>query len=240
MNEVVRHPDAGALADDVARRFLALLADVQGSGRVPQVALTGGTIADQTHRRIRALARDAHIDWSRVDVFWGDERFVAADSPDRNAVQAREALLDALPLSTERVHEIPAADGSRTVSEAASSYADTLRSLGSGAFDLVMLGLGPDGHVASLFPGFSQLEVDDQIAVAVTGSPKPPPERVSLTFPALNRTATVWFMVSGEEKADAVRRALAPEGSIAETPARGVRGRDSTLWFLDSAAASAL
>ena len=103
-----------------------------------------------------------------------------------------------------------------------------------------MLGLGPDGHVASLFPGFPQLEVDDAIAVPVRDSPKPPPERISLTFPALNRTREVWFVVSGDGKADAVARALAADGDVHDIPARGVRGQDRTLWFVDEAAASRL
>ena len=102
-----------------------------------------------------------------------------------------------------------------------------------------MLGVGPDGHVASLFPGFPQLDVDDAIAVGVTGSPKPPPERVSLTFPALNRADEVWFVVSGADKAEAVGRALAaqPPG-VHEIPAAGVHGEMQTIWFLDRDAAS--
>ena len=103
-----------------------------------------------------------------------------------------------------------------------------------------MLGVGPDGHVASLFPGHAALDVDDAIALGVTDSPKPPPERISLTFAALNRSREVWFLVSGAEKADAVRRGLAASGDVHETPARGVSGRVSTLWFLDQAAASLL
>ncbi len=114
-----------------------------------------------------------------------------------------------------------------------------VRSEGSGAFDLVMLGMGPDGHVASLFPGHPQLDVTDRIAVPVTDSPKPPPERISLTFPALNRTHEVWFLVSGDGKADAVARALAPEGSVHATPARGITVEETT-WFLDTPAASLL
>ena len=97
-----------------------------------------------------------------------------------------------------------------------------------------MLGIGPDGHVASLFPGHPQLDVTDRIAVPVTGSPKPPPERISLTFPALNRTHEVWFLVSGDGKADAVARALADEGSVHATPARGITVENAT-WFLDTA-----
>jgi 6-phosphogluconolactonase len=98
-----------------------------------------------------------------------------------------------------------------------------------------MLGMGPDGHVASLFPGDPHLQDHDHIAVAVTDSPKPPPERVSLTFDALNRSRAVWFLVTGAEKADAVRRAWAFEGSVEETPARGIVG-PSVTWFVDEAA----
>ncbi len=107
------------------------------------------------------------------------------------------------------------------------------------AFDLVLLGLGPDGHVASLFPGFSQLEVQEATALPVTGSPKPPPERVTLSFGALNRAREVWFLVAGEGKADAVRRALATDGSVQETPARGITCANRT-WWLDQDAATAL
>ena len=87
-----------------------------------------------------------------------------------------------------------------------------------------MLGVGPDGHVASLFPGSPQLDVDDAVAVGVTDSPKPPPERVSLTFGALNRSRSVWFLVSGEEKAGAVARALAAGTDVHDIPAAGVNG----------------
>ena len=110
------------------------------------------------------------------------------------------------------------------VDAAAAAYSATMREDGAGEFDVVMLGLGPDGHVASLFPGHPALDVDDRIAVGVTNSPKPPPERVSLTYGALNRARSVWFLVSGEQKAPAVAAALAPEGDLHEIPARGATG----------------
>jgi 6-phosphogluconolactonase len=115
-----------------------------------------------------------------------------------------------------------------------------LREQGAGAFEVLMLGMGPDGHVASLFPGYPQLDVDDPIAVAVTDSPKPPPERVSLTLPALNRSRAVWFLVSGAEKAPAVARAVAIGTDLHDTPAAGVTGEQETIWFLDRASASEL
>jgi 6-phosphogluconolactonase len=233
------HPSADDLATAVAGAFLRLVAVRQAAGGVPQVALTGGSIADKIHRELARLAPDSDVDWTRVEFFWGDERYVTADSEERNGRQAREAFLDTVGVDPARVHEIPSTDDAETVEAAAAAYAETVRSTGSGSFDLLMLGVGPDGHVASLFPGFPQLHVDDAIAVGVTGSPKPPPERVSLTYPALNRSETVWFVVSGADKAGAVGRALAtqPPG-VDEIPATGVHGRVETIWFLDREAAS--
>ncbi len=163
-----------------------------------------------------------------------------ADSGDRLDRAVGRDLLDVVGVDPARVHAIPAADEvPADVTEAAAAYGREVREHGGGEFDLVLLGLGPDGHVASLFPGFAQLEVLDEIAVPVTGSPKPPPERVSLTFSALNRTREVWFLVSGDGKADAVARALAETGSVIETPARGITVANTT-WWLDSPAASRL
>jgi 6-phosphogluconolactonase len=246
------HPDADTLAATVAGALLGRVAEAQEAGGDVHVALTGGTIAELVHREIArhhsgAVPDVRPVDWSRVHVWWGDERFVPADSPDRNARQAREAFLDAVGAS--RVHEVPASDQVADAEEAAASYSRAVREDGSGEFDVVMLGLGPDGHIASLFPGHPGLEARDAIAIAVHDSPKPPPDRVSLTFEALNRARAVWFLVSGDGKAEAVARALAdvPDGasgsaaaSVRETPARGVLGREETIWFLDSPAASHL
>ena len=235
--------DPAEVAGAVAERFLQRVVAAQGRGEEPHVALTGGSIAEAVHRQIALRAADHDVDWTRVVFWWGDERFAAPDSADRNALDARASFLDVV--GATQVHEIPSTAAAADVDAAASAYSDLMRSSGSGEFDLVMLGMGPDGHVASLFPGFAQLDVDDQIAVPVTGSPKPPPERVSLTFPALNRSRAVWFLVTGEGKADAVRRALADEGDVHETPARGVTptpasGAGETIWFLDLAAAGDL
>ena len=231
--EVIAHVGPDELADAVARRLIALIAAAQAEDRVPHIALTGGTIAERIHRRVRALAESlaGPVDWSRVELWWGDERFVAADSEERNAGQARSDLLDALPLDPARVHEMPSTDSGLSLDDAALAYAKDLRERGSGRFDLVMLGVGPDGHVASLFPGHPQLQADG-IATSVADSPKPPPERITLTFPALNRAAEVWFVVAGSEKADAVRRALADDGDVETTPARGVVGQRATRWFV--------
>lgn len=244
MSEVVVHEDASTLAGDVASRLLERLEEAQGRGEVPQIALTGGTIADAIHREVARRAPDSSVDWSRVVIWWGDERFVPAASEDRNARQARAALLDQLlqadpPLDPANVHEVPASDEVASVEESAAAYADTIRSEGAGFFEILMLGVGPDGHIASLFPGHPALDLTDHIAVAVHDSPKPPPLRVSLTFEAMDRARAVWFLVSGAEKAASVAAALAG-GDRREIPARGVVGTDETVWLIDAAAASAL
>ncbi|SED23506.1 6-phosphogluconolactonase [Nocardioides exalbidus] len=236
---VRRHDDSDTLVGDVASALLERIEAAQARGEVPHIGLTGGTIADALHRELARRAPDSSVEWSRIAFWWGDERFVPADSPDRNALQAREALLDHVPVDEAHVHEVPASDQVATAEDAASSYSASMREHGAGSFEVLMLGIGPDGHCASMFPGHPALGARDAIAVAVHDSPKPPPDRVTLTFEAMERSRAVWFIASGEGKAEAVARALAPEGTVEETPARGVRGEE-TVWWLDEEAASAL
>lgn len=199
----------------------------------------------------------AHVDWRRVHLWWGDERWVPSGSPDRNAGQAHHAMLASLPVPADRLHEMPSPDGGRTLAEGVSAYAEELSLHWPGVFDVVLLGVGPDGHVASLFPGSSQLEISEDLVTGVIDSPKPPPERITLTLPALNRANDVWFLAAGSEKAPAITTALAEASiraadtspaagdrspGIADTslPAARVKGHGSTTWFLDAAAASGL
>ena len=233
------HEDAAALASAVAGELLTRLDSAQRAGRVPHIALTGGSIAEAVHREVARLSPAAGVDWAQVVVWWGDERFVEPGSPDRNAGQARAAFLDAVGADPTRVHEMPSTADAGSVDAGATAYEQALRKHGAGEFEVVMLGVGPDGHVASLFPGHPALDVDDRIAVGVTDSPKPPPERITLTFPALNRTRAAWFLVSGDAKSDAVASALGGADRH-ETPAAGVSGSHETTWWLDRAAASAL
>jgi 6-phosphogluconolactonase len=228
------HDDAEALASAVAAMLVSRLAAAQAEGLEPHLALTGGSIADAIHHEVAGVPSD--IDWAKVDFWWGDERFVPRDSSDRNAGAARAAFLDPVGADPDRVHEIGSADDFDDVAEAAEAYGREIRDHGSQAFEVVMLGVGPDGHVASLFPDQPTLDVDDEEAVPVTDSPKPPPERVSLTLSALNRTRATWLVVSGAEKAEAVAQAL----NDGDVPAARVGGTEETVWFLDREAASSL
>lgn len=236
------HADADTLAAGVAARLVLRLQEVQQvAGRVPQVVLTGGTIARKIHASVAASPLRDTVVWTEVEFWWGDERFVPADDPERNERQAREDFLDALAADPARVHAVASSDDAADVEAAALAYAEQLAAhAGPGrttpAFDVVMLGVGPDGHVASLFPGQGTTAVTDRTVIPVHDSPKPPPLRVSMTVPTLVDTDQLWFLVSGEGKAEAVRRAFEDH----DVPAAEVHGREQTLWLLDTDAASAL
>ncbi|MFT4008581.1 MAG: 6-phosphogluconolactonase [Nocardioidaceae bacterium] len=225
------------LADTVARRLVQRLAEIQASGRVPNVVLTGGTIAGAIHAAVPTTPGADAVDWGAAEFWFGDERYVDRDSPDRNARQARELMLDQLPGVGPRVHEMPWDDGT-PVEEAAAAYSAEVRASSADRFDIVMLGMGPDGHVASLFPGFPQLDDTDAVAIAVHDSPKPPPTRISLTYPALAHTHATWLLVTGSGKAAAAARALGG-ADYHEIPAARVTAPE-LVWFLDEEAAALL
>ncbi|MET0767742.1 MAG: 6-phosphogluconolactonase [Aeromicrobium sp.] len=226
-------PDADVLARAIAQRMTDRVIRVQAQGRRPSIVLTGGTIAIEAYRHIDPVGE---ADWTDVDLYWGDERFVPEGHDDRNDQQARDAFLDRLGVPDERIHAMPAHGCELSMADAADAYA---ASLPTDPFDLVLLGMGPDGHIASLFPGFPQLHETARRAVEVFDSPKPPPHRISLTYPALNHADSVWLLVSGQGKAPAVARALGT-GTIEDTPAVGARGIAETVWLLDEAAASGI
>ena len=245
VRDVIVHPDAAVLAQAAAARLLTRLVDVQSHRSPVHLVLTGGTVGIATLAAVAASpVRDA-VDWSQVHVWWGDERFVADGDDDRNETQARGALLDALgdALPAQNVHAMPAlSDDVPTPEASAAAYAATLREHAEDgsdapAFDVLLLGMGPDGHVASLFPGHEALGVTGVATVGVHGSPKPPPLRVSLTFEAIRGAREVWVVAAGAEKADAVASALASV-PVDTTPAAGALGTERTLWLVDAAAAA--
>lgn len=232
--QILVHASTDEVAEALATRLMSRLTEIQQAGRTPQVALTGGRIATQAYQRLGQHGRSSAVDWTRVGLWWGDERFVAADDDDRNARQALTAL-STLPLDLERVHPMPAAGDGLELDEAAEAYATEL---GETTFDICLLGMGPDGHVASLFPEHPSSYAQGR-AIPVRDSPKPPPERISLTLEVINQSAEIWFCVTGADKAAAVRLALAGAGPI-QVPAAGVTARERTLWLMDRAAAGEL
>lgn len=233
------HEDVDALVADAAAWFLGRLATAQTEGRIPHVVLTGGSIAAPFHREVARTADASGVDFTRVEWWWGDERFVPADSPERNCRSGLDDLLHVVGAPAERVHVAAASDAVRTVEESAQHYEEQLRASGVREFEVALFGLGPDGHVASLFPHHPAADIRHALAVPVHNSPKPPPQRVSLTYEAFAATRAVAFLAAGEGKAAAVAAAHS-EGTWEECPARGVRGQDETVWFLDVAASRSL
>jgi 6-phosphogluconolactonase len=243
--EVLVHADGSLLARAVATRLVTRLVDAVSAAGVAHLVLTGGGIGTAVLAELAAApARDA-VDWRAVDFWWGDERFVPSGHPDRNETGARAALLDKIDIDPARVHPVPGPDGpdGDDPDAAAARYAAELaaatRPPQGGlvpSFDVLMLGIGPEGHIASLFPDQPAVH-DNRPVVAVRDSPKPPPTRISLTFPSIQAAREVWVLASGAEKSEAIATALSgadPE----QMPAAGARGQQRTLFLLDAAAAA--
>jgi 6-phosphogluconolactonase len=239
---VLIHPDKQSLAGSVAARFITTMTDVLHEHAQASVVLTGGSSGIGVLAAINASPARDSIDWSRVSIWWGDERWVPRDHADRNELQAREALLDHVPLEAANVHPFPASDDGLDLDAAAISYADELRAAADegSAFprlDITFLGVGPDGHIASLFPHLAGIREADASVIAVRNSPKPPSERLSLTRTVLNASERVWLVLAGADKASALGLALAG-ASRDEVPVAGIKGRLNTDFFVDSEAAA--
>nr|WP_246361290.1 6-phosphogluconolactonase [Haloechinothrix aidingensis] len=232
------------MTESVATELVRSLAHTQAREGSASLAVTGGRTGIAVFERVSRHHLVREVDWSAVDFYWSDDRFVPRNDPERNELQVRRALLQYVPVETARVFPMPASDGvyGSDCAAAAASYADLLarkaRTSGS-LFDICLLGVGEDGHVASLFPGSAAAEEPLRYAVAVHGSPKPPSTRVTLTFPAIARAAETWLVTAGAAKAAAVASAVHKDPTD-PVPAARVRGRVRTRWFLDDQAASAL
>ncbi|HET7414711.1 MAG TPA: 6-phosphogluconolactonase [Arthrobacter sp.] len=261
------HSDYDALAAAAAGRMIARLAKVQQQRGEATVVLTGGSIGISILAAVAEAEDRDSVDWSRVNFWWGDERFLPASSPDRNAVQAEEALLSRIDVDRSRVHPFGSADEYDDVHAAADAYAAELAldsahersaegdTAGSGGrrgssadedasgrparvpqFDVLLLGVGPDAHIASLFPDMDGIRTRGRAVVGVENSPKPPPQRISLTLETINAADEVWVAVAGNDKAGAVGLALAGAAPV-QVPAAGAAGRFKTLWLIDQEAA---
>ncbi len=241
---VERYADADALVTAVGDRLVHAITSAIEARNVAYVVLTGGGTGVKLLKHVGD--HGAAIDWSKVHLFWGDDRYVPAADDDRNDKQAREALLDHVDIPAANVHSMPASDGEfgDDIDAAALAYEQVLAANAEDGsptpeFDVHLLGMGGEGHVNSLFPHTPAVLEPTRMVIGVTDSPKPPPRRITLTLPAVRRSREVWLVVAGAEKADAVAAAIG--GAAAEdVPAAGATGRDATVWLLDQAAAAKL
>ena len=236
-------PDTASLVAAAGDRLAeAIRAAISARGSA-WIVLTGGGTGIGL---LKHLGSQHRLDWSRVHLFWGDERFVPRDDDERNEKQAREALLDRIDIPAGNVHPMPASDGAYgdDLDGAAQAYRDMLAGQSDNGsptpvFDVHLLGMGGEGHINSLFPHTPAVREADRMVVGVEDSPKPPPRRITLTLPAVRRSRQVWLVVSGAAKADAVAAAIGG-ASPEDVPAAGAVGSEETIWLLDSGAAGAL
>ncbi|MFG1933640.1 6-phosphogluconolactonase [Mycobacterium sp. NPDC048908] len=241
---VHRYPDADALVAAAGDRLAQEITSViQFRGRA-SIVLTGGGTGIGLLKRL--AERGDQIDWSRVHFYWGDDRFVPEDDDERNDKQAREALLDHIDIPAANVHPMPASGAAfgDDLDAAARDYEQVLAANAEAGepapvFDVHLLGMGPEGHINSLFPDTPAVREIDRLVLGVPDSPKPPPRRITLTLPAIARSREVWLVVSGAGKADAVAAAIDGADPV-DVPAAGAVGRDQTVWLLDEDAASKL
>ncbi|GAA2563018.1 6-phosphogluconolactonase [Mycolicibacterium diernhoferi] len=227
--------DAKELAAAAGARLVGAITSAVATRGQAVIVLTGGTVGIALLRHVAAYGPD--IEWSKVALFWGDDRFVPAADAERNHRQAYEALLETIAIPPANVHPMAASDGDfgDSIDEAAAAYEALLPD----EFDVHLLGMGGEGHVNSLFPDTDAVRESERLVVAVTDSPKPPPRRITLTLPAVRRAREVWLVVAGAEKADAVAAAIGGADPV-DIPAAGAVGREATVWLLDQAAASKL
>jgi 6-phosphogluconolactonase len=242
---VIVYAGPDALAAAVATRLVTKIVDAQAKTGWASVVLTGGRTGTAVLERLNAGPTRDSIDWQRIDLYWGDERFLPAGDPERNETQARDALLKHVPVPAERVHAMEPSDGrfGDDPDAAASAYAQLLAAAaGDGAvpaFDVCLLGVGEEGHTASVFPDSPAVHETERTVVAVRDCPKPPPTRVSLTLAAIRHSAEVWLLTTGAAKAQAVAKALSGANEV-DIPVAGARGHQRTLWLLDTTAAADL
>jgi 6-phosphogluconolactonase len=239
---VIVYADKQTLATVLAARFLKRVGKLIAARGEATIVLTGGTMGYATLAAVNASPERDSVDWGKVNLWWGDERWLPDGDAERNETQAREALLAHVPLDDARVHAFAASDAGIELDDAAAAYAAELKSHAPEgaeypAFDITFLGVGPDGHIASLFPERGGIRVEDRTVIPVRNSPKPPPERLSLTLPVINSSERIWLVLSGADKASALGLTLA-DASVFEVPAAGAKARKSTLFLVDQDAAA--
>lgn len=239
--QIVVADSVAEIDQHIASDATQVIQDAQTARGEAHVAVSGGSVATRALPEIVAAGNRAGLDWSRVHVWFADERFVTADSPDRNVLVVAEAFREATGFSSEYLHAVPSSDLTGDAEGAASDYEAALTGTvptnesGIPVLDLVLLGMGPDGHTASLFP---QLLPDtDGIVAPVHDSPKPPSDRVTMTFTLLSASRHCWIYATGDNKRAALTRAFSDAATVADVPVSGVRASESVRCYLDAAAA---
>lgn len=239
---VLVHPDKAALAGSVAARFITKIIDVLDDLGEANVCLTGGTMGAAVLEAINSSPARDSVDWNRITFWWGDERYLPVGDPERNDTQSRAALLDHLTLDAAQIKTMPAPGEQSDIEQAARYYEQQLADAANDGgryprFDITFLGVGPDGHIASLFPDHDAIHETERTVVAETNSPKPPPQRLTLTLPVINASDRIWLVLAGSDKASALGLALAG-ANINDVPAAGAEGRRRTVFFVDKQAAA--
>ena len=238
--EVRIYADLAELSRNAAQTIAGLANESLKKREKFSIALSGGKTPLALYRILGSEYRDT-IPWWQVHLFWGDERFVPQDDPQSNYGQASNELIRNIPIPESNVHPMPVDLHDPEV--AAREYERELKNFfktDPPIFDLILLGVGNDGHTASLFPGSPSLKERDRWVVSVV-APIEPPRRLSLTIPVLCSAQTVLFLVSGSDKRQIVREVFSGHNDASETyPAGMVSGRERTIWFLDQAAAELL
>jgi 6-phosphogluconolactonase len=235
--EIIIRRDIAELSRQSAERFSQLVnRSVQGSGRFT-VALSGGSTPKHLYSLLASPDYKERILWNNVHLFWGDERCVPPDHPESNFGMVRESLLSKIKIPAENIHRMA---GEREPQAAAAEYEKHLQEffgLESGAlprFDLILLGIGEDGHTASLFPGSDALNETERLVISPFVE-KLNSYRLTLTLPVLNSRAEVWFLVTGASKADAVKKVLRGSADLPAAKVQPVNGR--LVWFITQDAA---
>lgn len=222
--------DRQELVERAASDVAAVLVGRLSNQNEVHLAITGGTVGTEVLESLSGKTKDMNL--QELHIWWIDERFVESSSMDRNELQARHVWLDASKIPRENIHAFPSRDVG-SIEQAAHAFAKEIEEI-QPDFDIVLLGVGEDGHVASIFPGRNPIAKGDWVLIE-KDSPKPPTERLSLSMKAINSAKEILFLVSGVEKADAVGQVLGGDSNL---PAALVEAKNKTTWLIDSQAAS--
>lgn len=230
MSRILRHEDREQMVAHAAADVMSALLALQQEQETVHLCLAGGATANMVYHAFADLVPGSGLEPASLNLWWVDDVFVPTTDPERYSLQALSILARTMHLNSSQTHPMPASTGKADAGEAAFAYA---RELGDVVFDLCLLGMGADGSVASIFPGHHSMEATSALSVGVTDSPRPPTERITLTFNAINRSRRVWLAVNGQDKAAAVAGAIAGDQAL---PASHVAGQLETRWYLAAGA----